>query len=61
LKVELVCDNCGKTYYKNDYNIRQGRQFCSKKCKDDYNKNNLIGITCGTCGKTFYVPPSEKK
>lgn len=63
MHVELVCDNCGKTFdCKHKERLDREHHFCSKQCEGEYKKkNNKNLVPCVVCGKLHYVRPSAQK
>lgn len=58
-KIKVVCDLCGKEYYRSvtraNESIRLNRkQFCSKDCLSK-SRNKKIKTSCGYCGKEIFV------
>lgn len=37
--MSFICKHCGKEYHKPECFTKIGSSFCSRKCKDNYNKN----------------------
>lgn len=40
---ELICEHCSKTYRKRNANITGNKNFCSRECKDNWQKEGLKG------------------
>lgn len=55
-KISRICPNCNEEYwvYPSEYNKRN---FCSMKCKKEYNWEDRI---CEYCGDVFHVRKSSK-
>ncbi len=64
-KFEKICLYCKKTFL----GVRTTTKYCSKKCKDNHQKNMLIGsnnpnykgkikTNCSGCGKELYLIPA---
>lgn len=55
-KVEIVCDYCGKHYWKFPSDIKNKKNhFCSKECHNNFIKGEKVQRVCKTCGKEFEV------
>jgi len=65
-----ICEQCGKEYRIKPSHAN-GSRFCSRECKDKWQKTNLRGknnpnyklkakIVCRQCGEEFEVCPSRK-
>lgn len=57
--VKLICDNCGKEYFIRK-TAQHNHSFCSRKCWNEYLKNNSKSIKgkvryCKFCGKEYIV------
>jgi len=52
----IVCDNCGKTFYRMNSRLDFKNRYCSWKCR-------RIGkvLICPVCNKKFRRPPSDIK
>lgn len=52
---DIVCDNCGKQFYRRQYHIeRQEHQFCSLECQMDFQHKEKFEIRkCEICGTEF--------
>ena len=48
----FICKNCGEKYYS----YKENSNFCSKKCKKEY--NNIL-YKCDHCGKIFNINRSR--
>jgi len=69
-KIELKCDNCGKTIYRSPSLVNR-HNFCSKGCYSVWLSKNVRGkrhpgwnrveLRCEACGKVFYRPPYRIK
>lgn len=60
--VNIVCDNCGKTFGRYISNIKgDGHMFCSKKCMGEYMRAETITSECEYCGKEFTIYKSLLK
>lgn len=57
---ELLCVQCGKRYRKRNANIGTGRQFCSKECKDSWQKEGLKRESNPFFGKRHSSNTKEK-
>lgn len=63
--VKLVCEQCGKEYYRTARYVRRQTKigepcrFCSIKCKEEYWGRNRVECTCPVCGKTFLVQAKD--
>jgi len=54
--VEVVCIQCGKTYYEKACVIRKrGSKFCSRSCLYEHQKYEDKHVECAWCGKRFVV------
>jgi hypothetical protein len=58
-KIPLVCEFCGKTFYRQPYKKRQLETgyvkniFCSQRCSHDSRMTGEV-VKCEHCGKEFY-------
>jgi len=60
MAVEIICETCGKHFSINPYRIKIGEgKFCSRKCVRV--QRHEIVKTCLTCGKEFFVVPSQDR
>lgn len=50
----FLCEGCGEVFLRIWYPSRNKPQYCSSACR-----NTKRCITCETCGKTFFRPPSR--
>ncbi|OGM02088.1 hypothetical protein A3K72_00040 [Candidatus Woesearchaeota archaeon RBG_13_36_6] len=65
---EKHCPNCGKklsAFKTGLIYIKDGKRFCSIKCKKEFKPKKDINIkeikcTCNKCGKIWYYLPQEK-
>ena len=69
-KINLNCDNCGKTIFKYPCRLRTRKNhFCSRKCHSKWTKKQHIKphnfkafyVKCEVCGKISHRPPSGIK
>lgn len=59
MNIEVVCDNCGKTFIcKHKSRLNHKNLFCCKKCEGEYRKRQNLNMTCPICGKKFHAKPS---
>lgn len=59
-KIELQCDNCGKTFFRYKSNQKGSKNvYCSKACMIEHKKGEKEERTCLTCGKKFFVYKSS--
>lgn len=60
--VELVCLNCGKTFYVKDYEARRrsGTKYCSRSCFYTSQRTSVVK-KCQECGKEFVVTKSSSE
>jgi endogenous inhibitor of DNA gyrase (YacG/DUF329 family) len=64
---DIVCDNCGKTFYRRKYHIDRQKEknqnnFCSMKCQKDYlHKAHFEFRECEICGALFEVSKLSKQ
>ena len=56
----LTCDSCGAAFQKPAYNVKSGRQFCSRECKYEALKRRADRV-CETCGTAFVARRSAVK
>ena len=56
---ELVCENCGKVFYRKNGLIK-AHVFCSNKCRAE-KYSNQIEIACKVCGTYFFRRESITK
>lgn len=61
-KKTYTCAECGDTF--EDYPSRREHQdretfFCSKECKNVFERGDGLETTCDNCGDEIYVPPSH--
>jgi len=57
---EVCCENCGNTVRKKPSNIKNSKNnFCSRKCKSEYERVDRISKECYNCGEKFSTPPWE--
>lgn len=60
--VEIVCDNCGRTFKRFIGNIKGGKHnFCSKECMNEFIKAEKVTSKCAFCGKEFTLRKSILK
>jgi hypothetical protein len=59
-RVRLICEHCGKDFErlkryvtKRKVKYPNARQFCSKKCKNDFQRVSRVNLTCAHCGVGF--------
>lgn len=63
----IVCDNCGKTFYRRQYHIdrqknKNQNSFCSMECQKEYlHKNRFEFRECEICGELFEVSKLSKQ
>ena len=56
---EIICDNCGKSFYRRQYHIdrqknKSGLNFCCKECEADYKHNSHMETRiCEVCGNEY--------
>lgn len=55
-KVELSCDNCKEDFSRAQWKISSGKTFCSRECKNNFNKEER---ECVVCGDTKVVDKSS--
>lgn len=66
-KSNAVCLNCGESFYRWPFEIRNGTgNCCCDKCSREYKKKKLQeskipNTVCAICGKEFYRAPKRKK
>lgn len=69
MKIKLICKQCKREFYV--YPSRKDRKFCSRKCYDKWQSENLRGekspswkgkikLICQQCGKEYYVYSQRK-
>ena len=52
--VKVKCCVCGKDILRRITEVKPNKKiFCSKNCRDKYNENKSVYLTCATCGKIF--------
>jgi very-short-patch-repair endonuclease len=56
-RIIITCKNC-KTEFSGPPSVAKTRKFCSKHCKDDYEKDYVARI-CKNCKKKFLLPRWE--
>lgn len=56
-RIKTVCKNCGKKFSV-PLSIGKKKKFCSKQCKDDYERDYVVRI-CQNCRKKFLLPRWE--
>jgi uncharacterized cysteine cluster protein YcgN (CxxCxxCC family) len=49
-KISVACDGCSITFQRYPSSIRGGRNFHSRKCREQ-NSGGKVAFTCDTCGK----------
>jgi 5-methylcytosine-specific restriction endonuclease McrA len=60
-KNEFTCENCGDTVYKYESRMNHREQkniFCSKECKDSYEREGKY-FNCSYCDDKLYKSPSK--
>lgn len=70
--VKVVCDNCGKDFYKKSWEIaKTDHNFCSRICRGGWGskhlrgedashwKGGLVTKTCKFCGNELQIPKSH--
>lgn len=55
----VLCIGCGQQF-KRPVNWVSKKSYCSKQCRIDSNRANLIRKACKNCGKSFHVQKMEK-
>lgn len=62
--MELICDNCGKSYKntKGNRHKTQKKHFCSNECYNEYRHRNKVSVeaTCESCGKPITVTHKDR-
>jgi hypothetical protein len=59
-KIKCTCRYCGKQFEIVPSRIKKGRgKFCSKKCRNDWDKSRRIKRICKYCGKSFELTPHK--
>lgn len=57
----VICENCGKSFYADKWGIENGRgKNCSKKCQSESNRTGKT-VSCSNCKKGFYLSEWENK
>lgn len=71
-RVEVICDQCGKTFRKNPFAVaNRNARFCSKDCQNNWNRLNAPNlqmgsknprytqqsVACAQCGQTVSRQP----
>lgn len=51
-KIEITCDNCGRELLRREYEIFS-TNFCSHKCKNEYQTGLLVVRMCINCKELF--------
>jgi endogenous inhibitor of DNA gyrase (YacG/DUF329 family) len=58
--VELICHQCGKSFYKEPHKIQKNNHnFCSGNCWKEYKISRRVSITCPICGNSILRKKSE--
>src|SRR5262245_29846291 len=57
-RIAQTCKGCQQIFYR--WPSASNRQFCSRRCVNMARKKE-IARSCATCGKSFQVPPNNKK
>ncbi|KKR10229.1 MAG: hypothetical protein UT38_C0014G0003 [Microgenomates group bacterium GW2011_GWA2_39_19] len=55
---KLICRQCGKAFIVTKAVFKKGPKYCSKTCKDDFNRDHVTKI-CRNCKKEFKLPRSD--
>lgn len=55
---QVICRQCFKNFSVYQAVYKKHPKFCSKKCKDDFNRDYIIKV-CKTCKKEFEIPRWE--
>lgn len=56
----ISCAFCGKKFYLAAWALRDGRKYCSRKCKyQARTEASLVTLTCPVCGNHFKVHQGE--
>ena len=58
-KVELTCQNCGKTYTMPPSKAAKSK-FCSRACKDENATIHKTVVNCLSCNKEFVSKKNKK-
>lgn len=56
-KIELICEHCGKKYFRYKSQIVSKNQFCSRECADKFRLKCVFA--CEICGKVFHRPQKK--
>ena len=59
-----ICPNCGKKLSKLKIGMaykKDGKRFCSIKCKNSYKNISEIKCKCNSCGQVWHYLPKEEK
>lgn len=51
-RIMVVCEYCGKSFERNPKGIKK-HIFCSRKCRDDFQRIGREDRVCGYCGKSI--------
>lgn len=57
-RVVIVCKHCGNKLLPPSVAIQRNASFCSKKCRDDYERD-YVQRTCKNCHQNFQLPRWE--
>jgi len=62
-RIEITCEVCGKKEMRKPSQTGYAHHFCSKKCRAlfETDKIKVPRSICPACGKSFYVPPVQKR
>jgi hypothetical protein len=60
MKIEIICQMCGKHIIKDSWKIRDGK-FCTHNCYIQYKRRNIKKINCPICNKEFISNYLHKK
>ena len=55
-----VCETCRRTFPRQPSQIEKSKlQFCSMRCRKEYEYQNSNRLNCIVCGKEFRLPPAR--
>lgn len=60
VKIEIKCQNCGKSFKGYQYEIDK-RKFCSQSCSSSMKRDRAIKSTCISCSNEFTALYNNKK
>ena len=61
---ETICNYCGNKLVIKKFQTTDnttGLHFCNRECRTNYNKVEMVKLSCSTCGIIFYKRPSAIK